>query len=145
MKGRVILLIIFFIICELVSESSAAPAPFVFPGPSSDDYSDSYDDGPQGRNLFGNKRKHHRFSGGHGCRGHGCGGGFGLRPDYGGYYPNNQGGSFATASAGSLGASNSQANAQSATFNFGPFSASFSSAQASSGRQNGSPFLNYDY
>ncbi|XP_034939905.1 uncharacterized protein [Chelonus insularis] len=119
--------------------STPVPIGFLFPGPSSDDYPlNRYESGPQGRHLF-HKKKHHGFPGGHGCRGHGCGGGYGWQPDYEGYYPDNQpGGSFATASAGSLGpspygGSASQANAQSATFNFGPISASFSNAQASSG------------
>ncbi|XP_044578107.1 uncharacterized protein LOC123260814 isoform X2 [Cotesia glomerata] len=142
MKGGVIICAI--IICELINGFTAAP--FVFPGPSSDDYSDF--GVPEGRELFGHRK--HNFPRGHGCRGHGC---LGIgprprpRPDHGGYYPNNnQAGTFATASAGSSGAGNTQANAQSASFNFGPFSASFSSAQASSGNQpQFSSFLNYDY
>ncbi|XP_017881143.1 histone-lysine N-methyltransferase Suv4-20-like [Ceratina calcarata] len=70
--------------------------------------------------------------------------GYGEYPQYGGYpspvvYPQpvapvQSGGSFATASAGSTGyGGQSQANAQSATLNFGPFSASFSTAEASAG------------
>ena len=68
-------------------------------------------------------------------------------PEYGGHYPSHQqfgqGGSFATASAGSFGGGhyggNSQANAQSASFNFGPFS--FSVAQAEAGQGSGEPFF----
>ncbi|XP_012149884.1 uncharacterized protein LOC105663714 [Megachile rotundata] len=65
---------------------------------------------------------------------------------YGGYRPEyhpqpSVGGSFATASAGSVDSygkpvGQSQANAQSASFSFGPYSASFSVAEASSGSQN---------
>ncbi|XP_015111021.1 spidroin-2-like [Diachasma alloeum] len=129
---------------------TASPAPdsgsVTFPGASSDDF---YDDGPSSRHLFGRRKKkrpHYNHGlGGHGCRGHGCDGGYGWQqPGHGGYYPQNQAGgsSFATASAGSVGplgphGASSQANAQSASFNFGPYSATFSVAQASSGGNRG--------
>ncbi|XP_014484122.1 PREDICTED: keratin, type I cytoskeletal 9-like [Dinoponera quadriceps] len=91
--------------------------------------------------LSGHKRKFHKphkpfgLIGGHGCRGYDCGG-------YGGHHQGGQGGSFATASAGSVGGGegpygggHSEANAQSASFSFGPYSATFSVAQSSSGRR----------
>ncbi|XP_012219769.1 uncharacterized protein [Linepithema humile] len=99
------------------------------------DYSD-YD---YGARFFGSKRKFHRKPHyqhrPHGCRGYGgCGG---WQPNYGGHY-GGQGASFASASAGSVGSGpygggQSQANAQSASFNIGPFSASFSAAQSAAG------------
>ncbi|KAL0124689.1 hypothetical protein PUN28_006499 [Cardiocondyla obscurior] len=90
------------------------------------------------RKFYYKHRRPHGLFGGHGCRRYGCGG---WQPDYGGHY-GGQGTSFASASAGSIGGGGpygggqSQANAQSASFNIGPFSASFSAAQSSSG-QNG--------
>ncbi|XP_043465672.1 heterogeneous nuclear ribonucleoprotein A2 homolog 2-like [Leptopilina heterotoma] len=109
-----------------------------------DDAFEDYSDDPEGRHLH--KRKHKRkYHGGFGCnRKHGCGGWQGgYFPSYGGHYPHQQfghGGSFATASGGFFGGGhhggNSQANAQSASFNFGPFS--FNLAQAGAG---GRPFF----
>ncbi|XP_076763403.1 uncharacterized protein LOC143430852 [Xylocopa sonorina] len=105
-----------------------------------EDYSDSGSDFVVERS-FKHHRKHHHKPGGCGdCS-------YGQYPSYPPpaiypvpSYPQQGGGSFATASAGSIDShgrpeGQSHANAQSASFNIGPYSASFSIAEASSGQR----------
>ncbi|CAL7939805.1 unnamed protein product [Xylocopa violacea] len=111
-----------------------------------EDFADTDSDFIEERRLKHHRKHHHKPGGCGDCS-------YGQYPSYpspGGYpppaiypvpaYPQQGGGSFATASAGSIDShgrpeGQSHANAQSASFNFGPYSASFSIAEASSGGQ----------